>query len=398
MFWLAILLRSDELTLFADISLFCEAQLSQAQILKEKNDTNDFQFFPDVLLGCICIITLYFSFDLVESAINNRYWGTYVRTLFVSGLPMDAKPRELYLLFRAYKGYEGSLLKVTSKNGKTSSPVGFVTFSTRAGAEAAKQDLQQGIRFDPDLPQTIRLEFAKSNTKVNKPKQPSPTAPTSSHPALAMHPLTGLDLGAALFSGAHDSWAPHPLSFPDMTSALHSHALVHPALHAQLPPQLAVPHPISHGHAAALANQAAMHANIPPSHLVAASTAIASPVGSTTSTSNCNTPPCSTLFVANLGQFVSEQELKDLFGSFPGFCRLRMHNKGGTPVAFVEYTDVRLASHAMNTLQGYVLFSSDRGGMRIEYAKNKMGDVNLAQQQQTSQTISPCSNSIKHEE
>lgn len=55
---------------------------------------------------------------------------------------MDAKPRELYLLFRAYKGYEGSLLKVTSKNGKTSSPVGFVTFTTRAGADAAKQDLQ----------------------------------------------------------------------------------------------------------------------------------------------------------------------------------------------------------------------------------------------------------------
>ncbi|KAG9509162.1 Protein couch potato, partial [Fragariocoptes setiger] len=26
-----------------------------------------------------------------------------VRTLFVSGLPMDAKPRELYLLFRGYK-------------------------------------------------------------------------------------------------------------------------------------------------------------------------------------------------------------------------------------------------------------------------------------------------------
>jgi hypothetical protein len=41
--------------------------------------------------------------------------------LFVSGLPMDAKPRELYLLFRAYDGYEGSLLKVTSKNGKTAS-------------------------------------------------------------------------------------------------------------------------------------------------------------------------------------------------------------------------------------------------------------------------------------
>ncbi|XP_040570108.1 protein couch potato isoform X2 [Lepeophtheirus salmonis] len=112
-----------------------------------------------------------------------------VRTLFVSGLPMDTKPRELYLLFRAYEGYEGSLLKVTSKNGKTSSPVGFVTFNTRAGADAAKQDLQQGVRFDPDSPQTIRLEFAKSNTKVSKPKQ-APPAPTLSQPPL-VHPLTG---------------------------------------------------------------------------------------------------------------------------------------------------------------------------------------------------------------
>lgn len=35
---------------------------------------------------------------------SNRAFSTpQVRTLFVSGLPMDAKPRELYLLFRAYK-------------------------------------------------------------------------------------------------------------------------------------------------------------------------------------------------------------------------------------------------------------------------------------------------------
>lgn len=53
-----------------------------------------------------------------------------VRTLFVSGLPMDAKPRELYLLFRAYDGYENSQLKVTSKNGKTTS-VHFTRFSRR---------------------------------------------------------------------------------------------------------------------------------------------------------------------------------------------------------------------------------------------------------------------------
>lgn len=50
--------------------------------------------------------------------------------------------------------------------------------------------LQQGVRFDPDMPQTIRLEFAKSNTKVSKPKPQPNTATTAAHPAL-MHPLTG---------------------------------------------------------------------------------------------------------------------------------------------------------------------------------------------------------------
>lgn len=49
--------------------------------------------------------------------------------------------------------------------------------------------LQQGVRFDPDMPQTIRLEFAKSNTKVSKPKQQAAAAATT-HPSL-MHPLTG---------------------------------------------------------------------------------------------------------------------------------------------------------------------------------------------------------------
>jgi len=83
------------------------------------------------------------SLDSVNTAVSVA-GEEEVRTLFVSGLPMDTKPRELYLLFRAYEGYEGSLLKVTSKNGKTASPVGFVTFSSRASAEAAKQDLQVG--------------------------------------------------------------------------------------------------------------------------------------------------------------------------------------------------------------------------------------------------------------
>lgn len=175
------------------------------------------------------------SMDSVNTASNEEE----VRTLFVSGLPMDAKPRELYLLFRAYEGYEGSLLKVTSKNGKTASPVGFVTFNTRAGAEAAKQDLQQGVRFDPDMPQTIRLEFAKSNTKVSKPK-PTPNATsTAAHPALMHHPLAAGHLGAPFFPGGPELWH-HPLAYSAAgempgSAALQHATLVHPALHPQMP-------------------------------------------------------------------------------------------------------------------------------------------------------------------
>lgn len=62
--------------------------------------------------------------------------------------------------------------------------------------------------------------------------------------------------------------------------------------------------------------------------------------------------------------------------SFPGFSRLRLHTKGGSPVAFVEYVDVRCATQAMAALQGSFLRYSDRGGIRIEYAKTKMAEVN----------------------
>lgn len=54
----------------------------------------------------LCIYFYFFSrlFKKINSNILNVFLlFLQVRTLFVSGLPMDAKPRELYLLFRAYE-------------------------------------------------------------------------------------------------------------------------------------------------------------------------------------------------------------------------------------------------------------------------------------------------------
>lgn len=75
-----------------------------------------------------------------------------------------------------------------------------------------------------------------------------------------------------------------------------------------LQPPMSIPHPTA-------ALTAAMHASLP--HFLP-SPALASPVGSSPS-SQPGMPqptPCSTLFVANLGQFVSEHELKEIFARF----------------------------------------------------------------------------------
>lgn len=39
----------------------------------------------------------------MRSTLFGCLFAPQVRTLFVSGLPIDVKPRELYLLFRGYK-------------------------------------------------------------------------------------------------------------------------------------------------------------------------------------------------------------------------------------------------------------------------------------------------------
>lgn len=77
-------------------------------------------------------------------------------------------------------------------------------------------------------------------------------------------------------------------------------------------PQMTLQHPSA-------IHPASMHvsAGLPAGHFLP-SPALASPVGSTGGSQPPNPPlaanaPCSTLFVANLGQFVSEHELKEIF-------------------------------------------------------------------------------------
>lgn len=271
-----------------------------------------------------------------------------VRTLFVSGLPIDVKPREIYLLFRGFKGYEGSLLKLTDKQGKTQSPVAFVTFENREQAEEAKASLQ-GVRFDPDASLTLRLEFARSNTKVSK--------PVNKQAVLAPHffprepQFIPADFAAAGFfpTPPEPSLAyPAPIFNDIMVAAATAHNPFnhHPTIIQQLQgfPQH---HPI-----------------IPlPSPTV--------PLGDIT-----GNLPCTTLFVANLEKGCTEQQLREIFARTNGFRRLKIHDKGsGSPVCFVEYQDVQTAILAKHFLTGTIMPPGEKaGGIRIEFAKSKMGE------------------------
>uniref|UniRef100_A0A2K6F5G1 RNA binding protein, mRNA processing factor n=1 Tax=Propithecus coquereli TaxID=379532 RepID=A0A2K6F5G1_PROCO len=130
------------------------------------------------------------------------------------------------------EGYEGSLIKLTSKQ-----PVGFVSFDSRSEAEAAKNALN-GIRFDPEIPQTLRLEFAKANTKMAKNKlvgtpNPSTALPNTVPQFIAREPY---ELTVpALYPSSPEVWAPYPLYPAELAPALPPPAFTYPAsLHAQL--------------------------------------------------------------------------------------------------------------------------------------------------------------------
>ncbi|KAJ7393945.1 RNA-binding protein with multiple splicing 2 [Desmophyllum pertusum] len=235
------------------------------------------------------------------------------------------------------------------------SKVAFVTFESREEAEEAKASLQ-GVRFDPDVSQTLRLEFARSNTKVSKPVNKQAVL-TSAPPFYPREPqlIHTADLAAAGFlPTAEPSLAyPAPIFNDIMTAAATAQHTFnhHPASILQLQA-----FPQHHPMLPALASPTALH------HMAS----LGNPLGN---------PPCSTLFVANLGKGSSEQELRDLFADTPGFRRLKMHSKGSSPVCFVEYLDVYTATNAMHGLRGRIMQSSaEKGGIRIEYAKTKMGE------------------------
>ncbi|PNH03464.1 Cell wall integrity protein scw1 [Tetrabaena socialis] len=100
-----------------------------------------------------------------------------VRTVFVTGFPVDVKERELNNLLRFLPGYEASQM-----NYSKGSAQGFALFATGAFARGACDQLQH-VRFDDQS--SLRCEMARKNMYIREMepnKRPRPSGPPGAGP------------------------------------------------------------------------------------------------------------------------------------------------------------------------------------------------------------------------
>lgn len=256
-----------------------------------------------------------------------------VRTLFISGLPNDIKEREIYNLFRTHAGYESCQLKYTGRGYQI---VAFAVFTDQAAALAAKEALN-GHKLDPELGSTLHIELARANSRGKRPHSDE----------------RGPSAMEKKFRG--------PMGVPGVYADAGMVHSVYNDLHGYPPSQ------------SALVGGYAMQDGV--SSLMMGSAMPPPPARGSNA-------PCSTLFVANLGLGCTEAELTQVLSSFPGFRKVKMQSRGGLPVAFVEFQDAGCSTQVLNQLQNFMLPSSVQGGIRLEYAKSKMGQPGRERLQQ----------------
>jgi len=251
-----------------------------------------------------------------------------LRTLFISGFPADIKEREVHNLLRFFPGYEGCVLNLNESAGR---PVCFASFTDRNSALRALRVVQD-IRFDPNVAQTLRVEFAKTNSKARR------LPPEFYAEKRRKAPLAAAASSYFGYGYGPEGWVNPNMMLPGWFQNMNLN---------RPPGTPGVP-----GYD--------MNAPYMP------------PFSAQLPSSTSKVPPCSTLFVANLHPDVQDRDLNRVFRNLPGFRKLRLSNKDGISICFVEFTDVQSSTHAMNNLQGVPVGPTC---MRIEFARTRMGEI-----------------------
>ncbi|XP_020593399.1 uncharacterized protein LOC110033685 [Phalaenopsis equestris] len=246
-----------------------------------------------------------------------------INTLFISGLPDDVKAREIHNLFIRHHGFDSCQLKYTGRGNQV---VAFATFINHHSAMAALAALDRTI-FDPETRATLHIELARSNSRKRL-------------RGGAVYSI--IDKRPKVRKDNQNDWNDDGDVGSDESSDTENDN--------------------SRNKGALAATQS----------LKGEGKSASDRAASDNETTTQNIPPCSTLFIANLGPSCNEAELKKVLSEFSGFQTVKMKGKRGMPVAFADFEDVESSTAALESLQDTLLDSSDRGGMHIEYARSKM--------------------------
>lgn len=342
------------------------------------------------------------------SMTNDSPGEEIVTTVYINGFPDDFKERELQNMFTFAKGFEGCSLRVpnsadylidtlTNPFLRTISPpsvcrqiLGFVRFSTLSEALEACQ-LLNGRIIDVEKGYTLRAELAKKNLVIGS----NYAKGSRSNSGLLGNISMGNNLDAGFNgSGGNLLFGPNLLRRQSLTIPSD------PQPEGSSPPprslSLAVPgspNPISITAPTFRAQSFVLNDNVKAgSNLL--NGAINIPIPQPTVDNGANNisgligtspgsmignipmenPPCNTLYIGNLPVNASELELRSIFAMMSGFRRMSFKTKaGGSPMCFVEFEDIKNATHAMHALYGTMLSNSIKGGIRISYSKNPLG-------------------------
>uniref|UniRef100_A0A0D3GXZ4 RRM domain-containing protein n=2 Tax=Oryza TaxID=4527 RepID=A0A0D3GXZ4_9ORYZ len=230
--------------------------------------------------------------------------------------------------------------------------MGFALFSSAHHAIAAKAALQDLV-FDAETKTALHTEMAKKNLFVKR---------GVGNDANAMDQSKRLRTGGDY---THSPYAAPPYHPPPPAVSMWG-----------TPGYIAAPPPYNH-YAAYSVPPVAMTSPSPvpgPTAYAPVQTLLPLPIlynfSSSSLKNNQNTkdnPPCNTLFIGNLGETVIEEELRSLFSVQPGYKQMKVLRQDRNTVCFIEFEDVNAASAVHHNLQGAVIPSSGRGGMRIQY-------------------------------
>ncbi|GJN13288.1 hypothetical protein PR202_ga31642 [Eleusine coracana subsp. coracana] len=286
-----------------------------------------------------------------------------VLTLFIAGLPDDVKPREIHNLFSHRPGFDHCLLEYTGRGNQvrplpsrsilgscplllchakspTSEAVAFVSFFAHQAALSA-MDALNGTVFDPETGDRLHIELAKSTSRRPRggcdayrviDKRANKTGGSDDHENVSDE-------------GDHEVWEEEE----DVGNDDNGGGSDEP---------LGTENEISSNN-----ELSADHSSQPTNKKQNCQ----SPSKGGPDKSSGDIPPCSTLFIANLGHACTEEELKKILSKQPGFHLLKMRRHGGMPVAFADFTDIESSTAALKNLQGTVLSSSDSEGLLVEH-------------------------------